>query len=612
MNRLGAHERPGPQIELGILLPKIGSECEVLVRAKHEKDLLIDHIRPVEVPLVHSIDATHGDYWSGSIDIPAVAKPSLDSAWGAAGTYAYWYVVRDRAGRCADYVVDPFAREFSLGRISAITVGFKDHEWSVAESNWQVPDVEDLVIYELMIHEFGGGIDGTIDKLDYLRDLGINCIELMPVTNVEMTSDWGYAPIGYFGVEERFGNRATMQRLVDEAHQRGIAVIVDAVYAHTSEQFCYAHVYRALGITENPFCGPFAQDAFGVSVDYDRPLAQDYFLSVNEHWLEKFHIDGFRYDYVPGFYVKPDDTGYAKLVYDTYQLAKNRPTTWPRFHVGDRVNLIQIGEQLEAPAAILRDTYSTGTWQRATQDTARRLARTAPGALREPITELGMQLVALGYETQKSVNGDLIHQRPVQYIETHDDSRFIAEFGCEPTQTPLLMRGDRSRAENVRPYLIALLLSKGTPMLWQGEELVENYTVPSASPGRNDVERPVHWDYYFDDAGAKTAGLVRTLLGIRRAHPAFTSESLRFTNDPGNYQDKGLLALEATRGDDVGLVLVNFTDHDVDTWLKFPARGRYADAIHDHASTEVTTTTADEWRPVHVPRHDGQVWIRTA
>jgi 1,4-alpha-glucan branching enzyme len=111
-----------------------------------------------------------------------------------------------------------------------------------------------------MINEFGGDIDVTIVHLDYLADLGINCIEVMPVSNVANTVDWGFLPIGYFGVDERFGKRKELQRLIDAAHQRGIAVILDAVYGHTSESFPYAYVYKKLPYRENPFMGPFAKD----------------------------------------------------------------------------------------------------------------------------------------------------------------------------------------------------------------------------------------------------------------------------------------------------------------------------------------------------------------
>jgi 1,4-alpha-glucan branching enzyme len=91
----------------------------------------------------------------------------------------------------------------------------------------------DLILYEVNIAELGGDLERIRNLLAYLGDLGVNAIEVMPLSNVAVSVDWGYLPIGYFGVDERFGKRFDFQQLVNEAYQRGIAVIVDAVYGHT-------------------------------------------------------------------------------------------------------------------------------------------------------------------------------------------------------------------------------------------------------------------------------------------------------------------------------------------------------------------------------------------
>ena len=159
----------------------------------------------------------------------------------------------------------------------------------------------------------------------YLSDLGVNAIEVMPLSNVGVSVDWGYLPIGYFGVDERFGKRSDFQQLVDIAHQHGIAVIVDVVYGHTGVDFPYYDAYTRLNYHENPFMGPFAKDYFsnfGKSTDFGRQLTRDYFFTANHHWLEVYHVDGFRYDCVPNYWDGPLGVGYASLVYETYQLAK--------------------------------------------------------------------------------------------------------------------------------------------------------------------------------------------------------------------------------------------------------------------------------------------------
>ncbi len=99
-------------------------------------------------------------------------------------------------------------------------------------------------------------------------------------------------------MDERFGKRKDLQGLIDAAHQRGIAVLLDAVYGHTSDNFPYSYLYKKLAYYENPFMGPFARDYFGDSTDFRRAFTRDFFLTVNHHWLDCYHVDGFRYDYV--------------------------------------------------------------------------------------------------------------------------------------------------------------------------------------------------------------------------------------------------------------------------------------------------------------------------
>src|SRR5215204_2694335 len=329
MERLCAHETPGG-LDFGLLLPWVSAAHgnRVSVKIIHEHDQFLQEIQPLEFDLVHSVDAEYGDYWSGRVDVDPALAPHPDSAWGSPGRYVYRYVVQPPGLTASiDWIIDPFAREFGVGKLSAITLGYQDHDWSEHEAGWRTPALDDLIIYELMISEFGGDIDGTIARLDYLADLGVNCLELMPVANVGLTVDWGYLPIGYFGVDERFGKRSDMQQLVDICHQHGIAVIVDVVYGHTGVDFPYYDAYTRLQYRENPFMGPFAKDYFsnfGKSTDFNREITRDYFFTVNHHWLDVYHVDGFRYDCVPNYWDGPMGIGYANLVYETYQLAKSK------------------------------------------------------------------------------------------------------------------------------------------------------------------------------------------------------------------------------------------------------------------------------------------------
>ena len=208
-----------------------------------------------------------------------------------------------------------------MGRLSAITVGSTPYTFSANETKWKTPPLKKAIIYELMISEFRDDLDRTIRQLPYLADLGINCIEVMPVSNVLSTIDWGYDPIGYFCVAERFGKTSDFQQFVDLCHQNGIAVVVDSVYGHTGGDFAYTQLYNALqNDLPNPFNG--SSGDFGTLSDFTKRLTQDYYYSVNQFWLDTFHVDGFRFDDVPEYWDGPIGAGYANLVYSTYQYVK--------------------------------------------------------------------------------------------------------------------------------------------------------------------------------------------------------------------------------------------------------------------------------------------------
>ena len=268
--------------------------------------------------------APYGDFWSATVPIAGTPPEVPGSAWGTAGRYVYRYRIGNPNVGCLDWIIDPYAREFGVGKLSAFTLGYQPYAWSAAELHWKTPPLADLVLYEINIAELAGDLDRARDRMAYLSDLGVTAIEIMPLSNVGVSVDWGYLPIGYFGVDERFGRRSDFQQFVDIAHQHGLAVIVESSTANR-RRFSLLRCLYPPALPRQPFMGPFAKDYFsnfGKSTDFQRQLTRDYFYTVNHHWLEVYHIDGFRYDCVPNYWDGPLGVGYASLVYETYQLTK--------------------------------------------------------------------------------------------------------------------------------------------------------------------------------------------------------------------------------------------------------------------------------------------------
>ena len=326
LNAVGAHAENIAanqwQIRFGIYLPGITPQkgYALKVRVIHELDQFIHDIQPQEFDLVW-VAGSALDLWQQTVAIPF---NSAIGNFGKPGAYLYRFQLLRNGEPVVFWFSDPFGRDTGVGTLSAVTIDPSAQAFAWNDQAYKTPHVDDMVVYELHVGEFNQNFDGILKQLDYLFNLGVNTLELMPFTNVKEDAEWGYTPLGYFAPDERFGGSAGLKRLVNACHQKGIAVIMDAVYAHAHPEFAYNIVYNASG-EPNPMMGIFAGEFFpgAPGTDYTKAFTRDYFLTVNKYYLDEFHLDGFRYDYVPGMYDGGVGVGYSKLVYDTYEYSKN-------------------------------------------------------------------------------------------------------------------------------------------------------------------------------------------------------------------------------------------------------------------------------------------------
>src|SRR5678809_1396486 len=175
LNQLGAIETNGT-VAFGLWLPWVSAADgnQVSVKVIHEADQFLQAIAPREFPLTHDFREPYGDFWSATVPIAGTAPEVPGSAWGSAGRYVYRYTIRNPAVGLLDWIIDPYAREFGVGKLSAFTLGYQPYVWSPAEANWRTPTLADLVIYEINIAELGGDLERTSNLMAYLADLGVN------------------------------------------------------------------------------------------------------------------------------------------------------------------------------------------------------------------------------------------------------------------------------------------------------------------------------------------------------------------------------------------------------------------------------------------------------
>ena len=187
---------------------------------------------------------------------------------------------------------DPASRAQPQGVHGYSQVVSTSFDWT--DQNWKGLAMQQMVIYELHVGTFTdqGNFEGIIDKLDYLVDLGINTIELMPVAQFPGSRNWGYDGVYPFATQHSYGGALGLKKLVNTCHSRGVAVILDVIYNHMGPEGNYLNDF-----------GPYFTDKYhtpwGKAINFDDAHAdpvRQFFLQNALMWLDEFHIDGLRLD----------------------------------------------------------------------------------------------------------------------------------------------------------------------------------------------------------------------------------------------------------------------------------------------------------------------------
>src|SRR5690606_13062866 len=201
-----------------------------------------------------------------------------------------------------------FPSEYTSGLASVLTT--TPHIYECKVQNFQVPEKENLVIYEVLIRDFtdNGDIKTITDTLDYFVRLGVNAIELMPINEFEGNDSWGYNPSFYFAPDKAYGTMNDYKEFIDACHERGIAVIIDMVLNHSYGESPLVQMYLdgSKPAANNPWYNvshnmqnPDAQ--WGYDFNHESPYTQELVDLILEYWITEFKVDGFRFDFTKGF-----------------------------------------------------------------------------------------------------------------------------------------------------------------------------------------------------------------------------------------------------------------------------------------------------------------------
>ncbi|MFF9185627.1 glycogen debranching protein [Streptomyces misionensis] len=424
---------------------------------------------------------------------------------------------------------------------------------------------EELVVYELHVRGFTrhpssrvahpGTYAGLTEKIPYLRELGVNCVELMPVFEFDDTDNpfsdpatgrplpnyWGYHPVSFFAPKAAYaadpygdGPARELKTLVRELHRAGIEVILDVVYNHTGEGGRQGPVLGWRGLDEDAAYVRAADGAYanltgtGNTVNANHPRTRRMILDSLRHWASEYRVDGFRFDMAP---ILARGPGGAPLdVPPLLEAIAADPV------LADRK---LIAEPFDAAGLDLLGRFPRWgrwmEWNTRFQHTVRRALAGRPEAVGDLAERLaGSPDLYAEYGTAASVNLVACHDGlPLADWTTYerrrneangqgntdgppDDSAFNA--GHEgPTDDPAV-RALRDRL--VRGALLLLLTAQGVPMLLAGDECGRTQR------GNNNAycqDNEVSWlDWAAAARHTGLTGLVRAALAFRRAHPALT------------------------------------------------------------------------------------------
>ncbi|MCX6266628.1 MAG: alpha-amylase family glycosyl hydrolase [Bacteroidetes bacterium] len=459
--------------------------------------------------------------------------------------YSYQYFIDGKlkiADPYCDKVLDPFNDRYipkynypnlksypfdkTTGPVSVFQTNATPYPWEITAFTPPAVDAtqSDLMVYELLLRDFtdSSSIVAAIEKLDYLKNLGVNAVQLMPVMEFDGNNSWGYGPNFFFAPDKYYGRKDDYKKFVDECHKRGMAVVLDIVTNHCFGLSPLAAMYfdPATGVgqpsTANPWLNPQSPHPLSVGYDFNHesPYTREFFKRVLSYWLTEFKVDGFRFDLSKGLTQK--FTGSDLGAWSAYDQGRINILT-------DYYNHIK---SVSPKAYMILEHF-------ADNDEETVLANT--GMLLWSAMYDRYKQIAMGWQSNSDIswayhgNRGWTYPNLVDLMENHDQERIMFEA---------LSNGNSAGDYNIKDTLTALhqmqmttamfLGIPGPKMVWQFGELGYDYSI--MFNGGRMAPKPVRWDY-FDQPERQM--LYRVYSGMAKLRKSDAFRFGAFTSDLG-------------------------------------------------------------------------------
>jgi 1,4-alpha-glucan branching enzyme len=517
-----------------------------------------------------------GAWWFLEMNVPA----------GAPFTYQYMMDGDLRvADPYAEQVLDPWndgyisnatypnMPDYPNGKTTGIVTLYETakpvYQWK--NSTFNAPDKEELLIYELLIRDFVStrNYQSLIDTLDYVERLGINAIELMPNSEFEGNSSWGYNPSFHMALDKYYGTPDKFREFVDSCHSRGIAVIMDQVFNHAFGQNPIAQMWwdsaNNRPAANNPYMNqncPHPPNCWGNDFDHFVQPTRDYMDRINTYWIENFNIDGIRFDFTKGFTNSSNADGYQST------------------------RIAALKRMADVCWNVDQDFYVI-------------LEHWGPNQEEKELSDYGMLLwgnathqyyeAAMGYTPDSDFKWGIYKERGwndkhlISYMESHDEERASYKIktygnasGGYDTKT-LATRADRIIQASAFFYTIP-----GPKMIYMFEEL--GYDISIDNPCRV-CEKPILWNYYNDQYRQKIYFYMASMMDMRKKYDVFNTSNFSYAlNGSSKRINLNGSSMKAT-------VVGNFGVTQKDVYPNFQHTGTWYDYFTGDTLT-VTNATA--------------------
>lgn len=399
----------------------------------------------------------------------------------------------------------PYPSNKTFGHCSLIHPGGTPFNWQ--NDNYQAPDEENLMIYELLVRDFveERNYNTIRDSLDYFTKLNINAIEFMPINEFENNLSWGYNPSYHMALDKMYGTPDDFKTLVDSLHGRGIAVIVDVVLNHAEGQNPLARLWwdavNNTPASDNPYFNttcPHPPNCWGNDFDHESQATKDYVDQILRYWIEEYHVDGFRLDFTKGF---TNGIGGGWDVGRQNLLKRIANTVWA-YKPGAYMILEHWGDNSEE---INLSNHGFLLWGNVCHE---------------------YQDAAMGFGSNSSFSQAFHGSRGwnnaglVTYVESHDEER-VAFKNKTYGNNSIGAHNVRNTAISMKRMELTTLfghLIPGPKMMYQFQEL--GYDISIDDPCRV-CEKPPKWNYYTNVPRRRLYEITGIINNLKASYPSF-------------------------------------------------------------------------------------------